>query len=177
MDIKISAEELKSVAVHEAAHAVMAVLTDLPCWGIFLQGDGVVFEQFCCLIKNGEPLGKGDYLQSAAGAAGELVFFGEYSYPATNKDRAIFRERTNPSWGETVEEAKVILTPERDNIQALASLVEEKIEFAPDSTVRTRHMDGDTRLFRELVDAGELYKVVGRTAPPTVVAWLRAQLG
>src|ERR1700732_398013 len=89
MDVSITAEQLKNTAVHEAAHAVMAVLRDLPCWGIFLQHElkEAAF-MLCTVIDNGKPLGKGDYLQSAAGAAGELVFFGEYSSPETDKDLA-----------------------------------------------------------------------------------------
>jgi hypothetical protein len=178
MDISISAEQLKNTAVHETAHAVMSVLKDLPCWGIFLQHEpNEAAFMFCTVIENGKPLGKSDYLQSAAGAAGELVFFGEYSYPETDKDRMIFAESGAPSWEQTVEEARIILTEEREKIQRLGSLVEDKVRYAPDSAVRTRRMNGDTRLFRELVNAGKLYNVLGCTAPPKVVAWLRAQIG
>jgi hypothetical protein len=72
---------------------------------------------------------------------------------------------------------RIILTEEREKIQTLGSLVEDKVRYAPDSAVRTRKMNGDTRLFRELVNAGKLYSVLGRTAPLKVVEWLRAQLG
>jgi hypothetical protein len=178
MNISISDEQLKIAAVHESSHAVMAVLRDLPCWGIFLQGEhDQVDVKFCCLVTNGTPLEKSDYLHSAAGAAGELLFFGEYDYGPTDLDRMIFTRPGAPSWDETVEEARSILTAEREKIQTIVSLVEEKVTHTPDSMVKTRRMAGDTRVFRELVPAGKLYLTLGRTAPDTVVSWLRAQLG
>ena len=65
MDINIDAKELRWVALHEASHAVMAVLKDLACWGIFVQGSG--FDcMFCTMVTSGQPLGKGDFLHAAA---------------------------------------------------------------------------------------------------------------
>jgi hypothetical protein len=170
MDVKISAKELRSVAVHEAAHAVMAVLRDMTCWGIFLHADT---HQFGCHLISGVPLGKSDYLQSAAGAAGELVFFGGYSNLYTQTDRLIFSEPGAPAWEVTVEEARTILMAEREKIRTVASLVEETVKL-PCSSVKTRRKDGDASLFYELVNAGQLYQVIGHAVPTEVDAWIRS---
>src|SRR5450631_63797 len=99
----------------------MAVLRDMPCWGIFVRGSGSNC-MFCNLVISGDPLGESDYLQAAAGAAGTLVVFGGYSQPSTNADREIFAYQGAPSWDETLKEAQVILSDEREKIETLASL-------------------------------------------------------
>jgi len=176
MDINISAKELRRVALHEASHAVMAVLGDLPCWGIFVQGSG--FDcMFCTIVTSGQPLGKSDFLHAAAGAAGHLVIFGGYSQPTTNADREIFAEQGAPSWDETVEEARAVLAPEREKIEALASLIEETVKSTADGMVKTRMMDGDTRPYRELVSAEKLYSIVDRKPPALVAQWLQTEIG
>jgi hypothetical protein len=175
MDINIDAKELRWVALHEASHAVMAVLKDLVCWGIFVQGSG--FDcMFCTIVTSGQPLGKSDFLHAAAGAAGHLIVFGGYSQPTTNADREVFAEEGAPSWDETVEEARAILTPEREKIETLASLIEETVKSSADGEVKTRMMDGDTRPYRELVSAEKLYSVLGRMPPALVAKWLQAEI-
>jgi hypothetical protein len=178
MDLDISPEQLKRMAVHEASHAVMAVLRGLPCWGIFFQSDGTGAMP-CCVVTHGNPLGEGDYLQAAAGAAGELIVFNDYFYPGTKKDRTVFGEQDAPSWDNTVEEARIILTTEREKIQTLATLLEEKVKHTPDSMVKARRMDGDQTgtFYRELLPAGKLYRIMGRSIPSAVAKWLRKQLG
>jgi hypothetical protein len=176
MDINIDAKELRWVALHEASHAVMAVLKDLPCWGIFLQGSG--FDcMFCTIVTSGKPLGKSDFLHAAAGAAGHLVIFGGYSQPTTNADREIFAEPGAPSWDETVEEARAILTPEREKIETLASQIEETVKISADGEVKTRMMDGSTSPYRELVSAEKLYSVLSRKPPALVAQWLQSEVG
>jgi len=174
MDIKINAKELTWVALHEASHAVMAVLRDLPCWGIYVRGSGSGC-MFCTIVTSGQPLGKSDYLHSAAGAAGHVIVFGGYSATATNGDREIFADQGAPSWEETVEEARAILEPEREKIETLASLIEETVTSAADDDVKTRMMDGDTEPYRELVSAKKLYSVLDHKPPDPVVQWLQSE--
>jgi len=155
-------EQLKPIFVHESGHAVMAVLQGLPCSGIFLhsESDGV---RFCAIATPHEPLTKGDYLQAAAGAAAELIFYEQFDPSRADCDRQDFELPGAPSWGETVEEALIILRGQRENLQILASLVECKVKHTPDSSMlKTQLVPGYTGVFRELVTRETVHSVLTR---------------
>lgn len=164
MVIDISAEELKTVSLHEAGHAVMAVLQGLPCSGIFLhsESDG---GKFCCVATRHEPLTKGDYLEAAAGVAAELIFYEKFDASRADSDRQVFEKAGAPKWDEMVGEAQIILRDEREKLQILASLVEDKVANTPDaSMLKTQQLPGCTGVFRELV-TGETVHVLTRDTP------------
>jgi hypothetical protein len=143
------------VSVHEAGHALMAVLQNMQCSGIFLIADE---NQFCTLVTSNNPLTKADYLQSAAGVAAESNFFKTYSWEDTRSDRKIFEEPGAPPWDATVKEAQSILSSQRERIQTLAVIVRETIKL-PCDQVTKRDMDNDPRKFYELVNEAKLHQV------------------
>jgi len=155
MDLHITLDDLVTVSVHEAGHAVMAVLQKMQCSGIFLLASE---NRFCSLVTSNSPLTKSDYLQSAAGAAAELNFFKTYSCEYTRSDRTIFEEPGAPSWDAAVKEAQSILLDQREKIQTLAVMVREASKLPCDQAIK-RGMDNDPRWFYELVDEAKLHQV------------------
>jgi hypothetical protein len=158
-------EQLKPIFVHESGHAAMAVLQGLPCSGIFLhsESDG---SKFCCVATPHEPLTKGDYLEAAAGVAAELIFYEEFDVSRADSDRQVFEKQGAPRWDEMVGEARIILRAEREKLQILASLVEDKVANTPDgSMLKTQQLPGFTGVFRELVTGETVYDVLTRDTP------------
>jgi hypothetical protein len=104
----------------------------------------------------------------------------QYREAADGIPVTVFQDTTiqgAPSWDETVEEARAVLAPEREKIEALASLIEETVKSTADGMVKTRMMDGDTRPYRELVSAEKLYSIVDRKPPALVAQWLQTEIG
>jgi hypothetical protein len=163
----IAPEELKRVAVHESGHAVMAVIQGITCHGMFfayepndVRAVGKWNGKFCVPVQNSTPLSKGDYLQAAAGAGAEHLFFGHYNQVGSRSDRIGFCTGGAPEWRATVEEAKTILEGKKEKIALMVKAFELihqhiSIEDWPD-----RGMDGRTTRFREMLGGEVLRQIV-----------------
>ncbi|HEV2395806.1 MAG TPA: hypothetical protein VGS27_02540 [Candidatus Sulfotelmatobacter sp.] len=163
--INIDQDELKRVAVHESGHAVMAVLQGIQCHGVFLAyepdtSDSIQEARFCVLCGNKPPWQKADYLQSAAGAAAEKLFFGEYNRSASEDDREVFSPPGAPEWEATVDEAKMILSESPDVITKMAEAIMAKHQQAPMNLWPDRGMDGTSTRFKEMLNEEDVRQIV-----------------
>ncbi len=171
----IKLEELKRVAVHESGHAVMAVIQGMPCYGMFftyepqeVQATGDSDGRFCMLVKNSSPWKKGDYLQAAAGAGAERLFFGDYEQAGSRADRIEFSAPDGPEWEATVEEARAILEGKKDKIATLAEAFELTHQNIAIDDCPDRGMNGSTTRFREMMSEERVRQIIESTGTPPV---------
>lgn len=112
------------VFVHESGHALMAVLQGINCDGIFYEMDS---KKFCTLVEGptGEPSNK-DYLCRAAGTAAECLINRSHDAGAAAYDRKLFEVPGAPSYEGTVENARKILSDNKQKLQMLVTKLKDK---------------------------------------------------
>ena len=103
---------------HESGHALMALLRGIACHGIYFErGLG----KFCAVTGNTSGNhSKDDYLVSVAGAAAELLVYPDRISEGTGTDDADFVSLDAPPRVEIENEARLILSRERRNLESLA---------------------------------------------------------
>jgi len=163
--IKIDPEELKRVAVHESGHAVMAVMQGIQCHGLFFAYEpdeslAIHGGHFCVPCGNNPPWKKADYLQSAAGAGAEKLFFGGYNRAASEDDRQMFSTTGAPKWETTVDEAREILAKSSEAITQMAEAVITKYQNVPMNLWPDRGMNGRTTRFKQILSDEEVRQIV-----------------
>jgi hypothetical protein len=168
--IKIDPEVLKRVAIHESGHAVIAVIQEIPCHGLFFAYEpseslAIHGGRFCVPCGNNPPWKKGDYLQSAAGAGAEKLFFGGYNRAASEDDRRMFSTTGAPEWERTVDEAKEILAKSAEAITQMAEAVILKYQMVPMNLWPDRGMNGRTTRFKQILSDEEVRQIVENCAP------------
>ena len=165
MTEKISPQEhLNRAAVHESGHAVMACINGIQCSGVFWEYEPIAGTvprkgKFCTPVGNKPPWKTKDYLQIAAGAGAEKLFFGGYIPATSEHDRQKFDAPGAPDWEETVEEAKAILANKNDELTAMATLFLQRspsIRSLPD-----RGMKGHSTRYKELLSEDEVIQIAG----------------
>jgi hypothetical protein len=167
--ITIDPEEMKRVAVHESGHAVMAVIQGIVCHGVFLAyepnelGPGGKIEgiRFCVPAGNNPPWKKSDYLQSAAGAGAEELFFKDYNLGASAIDREMFSTPGAPEWEATVDEAKMILAKNSETVSQMAEAIILKHQNVPMRLWPDRGMGNRSTRFKEILSNEEVLQMVG----------------
>jgi hypothetical protein len=108
------------------------------------------------------PWKTGDYLQSAAGAGAEKLFFDAYNRAASEDDRQMFTVAGAPEWESSVEEAKVILAESKEKIGLLAEEVVLKHQRVPLSLWPDRGMNGTSTRFEEILSEEVVRKIAER---------------
>jgi hypothetical protein len=164
--IRISQDELKRVAVHESGHAIMAVIQEIPCRGIFFEYepsevgiDGEITRgRFCTPLGNNPPWKKGDYLQSAAGSGAERLCFREYNRDASTDDRKMFNSPAAPDWEATVDEAEVILA-KTDKVLRMAEAIILKHQRIPMTLWPDRGMGNKSTRFKQILSEEEVHEI------------------
>jgi len=175
--VTIEPEELKRVALHESGHAVMAVIQSIPCHGVFFAYEptevlaaGEIKGKFCVPVSNSTPLKKADYLQAAAGAGAERLFFGNYEQVGSRADRVGFNATGVPEWEAAVEEAMTILEGKKEKITVIAELFELIHKHVAIDDWPDRGMDGSTTRFREMMSGEVVRQIVESDGTPEPVA-------
>src|SRR5271168_5052308 len=95
--------------VHESGHALMAVLQEIPCHGIYYEKDS---SKFCALVEPLPPpsdLSKKHYLFLAASTAAEQITYGDQDDDGGNSDKKDFGNPGAPPLQATINEAQAIL--------------------------------------------------------------------
>jgi hypothetical protein len=145
----------------------MAIAQGIQCRGVFFayeSGDSTVIEggRFCVPVGNSPPWRKGDYLQSAAGAGAEKLFWGNYNYSASEDDRQMFAAAGAPEWEATVEEAKQILARNIASLNRMADAVIASQKL-PMSSLLDRGMDGRSTRFKQILSDDEVRQIAGES--------------
>ncbi len=169
----ISPDELRRVAVHESGHAVIAVVKNMPCYGFFFSYDpkdtppaGELKGKFCVVVMNSNPWKIDDYLQAAAGASAEQLFFGKYETIAGRADRAPFDDPDAPSWETAVYEAQALLEGMKEKVATMAKLFQTIHRNIPIENWPDRGMDGSTMRFREMIGEQTVQQIVKSEGVP-----------
>lgn len=168
--IRITPEELKRVAFHESGHAVMALAQGIVCHGLFFAyepGESLAISggRFCVPCGSNPPWKKADYLQSAAGAGTEKLFFGGYNRAASEDDRQMFSTTGAPEWETTVDEAKEILAKNAEAVTQMAEAVITKYQKVPMNLWPDRGMNGRTTRFKQILSDEEVRQIVESRTP------------
>ena len=175
--IRIDHDELKRVAVHESGHAVMAFVQGIQCSGVFFAYEpsktgAIRGGRFCVPCGNKPPWKKADYLQAAAGAGAEKLFFRGYNRAASEDERKIFGTPGAPEWEATVDEAKMILSNSADAITRMAEAIIAKYKQVPMNLWPDRGMNGTSTRFKEILSEEVVRQIVesGPTSEPSATS-------
>jgi hypothetical protein len=144
------------VLVHEGGHALMAILKEIPCHGIYFErGTG----RFCAITgSRSGGHSRDDYLVSVAGAIAESLVYPDRISEGTGADDADFDSPTAPSREDVENEARQILSAEKGNLERLIFALRAKITSVDCDLGRLPEvgMDGTYRRYLTLLDRGEL---------------------
>jgi hypothetical protein len=156
-------EEWGHPFVHESGHALMAILQEIPCYGICYERDN---EKFCSIIPpnpSGERAKK-DYLVSAAGIAAELLIYGYNDSDAAGADRRDFDTPDSPSPEEMINEARGILSGNKRHLKRLISMLKAKVRQVDFDLGRLpqTEMEGSEKRYLILLSKEELEAAVHR---------------
>jgi hypothetical protein len=141
---------------HESGHALMAVLRGIPCYGIFFDRG---LERFCAVTgDNCGDHSKDNYLVSVAGAAAESLIYPDRISEGTGADDADFDSSNAPPREEIENEALLILSEEKRNLESLISALKAKIKSVDFDLARLPEvgMDGSDKRYMTLLDRREL---------------------
>jgi hypothetical protein len=156
-------EEWGRPFVHESGHALMAILQEIPCYGIcYEKGSG----KFCCSFPprlSGE-LAKKDYMVSVAGTAAERVVYGNNDSDAAAADRRDFDTPDSPSPDKTTNEACGILSGKKRHLKRLISMLKAKVRQVDFDLGRLpeKGMEGSEKRYLILLSKEELESAVHR---------------
>jgi hypothetical protein len=149
---------------HESGHALMAVLTDIPCNGICYSKTD---KKFCTqvMLPSSTEYSKSHYLFLVAGSAAELIIYGDQDEGAARSDRVAFSEACAPPLDETVNEARAILQSKSRQLKRLRSMLKAKVRQADYnvSLLPEIGMDGSDAKFAVLLTEAELEDAVRRS--------------
>jgi hypothetical protein len=158
-------EEWGRPFVHESGHALIAVLEGIPCHGIcFEKGEGA--GKFCALLAATPPdeKSKSNYLVSVAGAAAEMLVYGNHDEKAAGTDRKDFDGANAPSPETTASEVSLILAGKRRQLKRLISMLKSKARAVDFDLTRLpeRTMDGSDKRYLILLSKEEVESAVHR---------------
>jgi hypothetical protein len=152
------------VFVHESGHALMAVLCEIECHGIYFERDAEK-PRFCALTTPTAPANRTnkDYLVSAAGVAAEKLIYHNESEGA-DADRLDFAQASAPSFDATVDEAYEILSANKRKLKRLVSMLKSKAREVDLDLGRLPElgMDGTQKRYLVLLGKEELESAVRR---------------
>jgi hypothetical protein len=153
------------VFVHESGHALMALLCEVPCHGIYLERGGEA-GRFCSLIPPVRPeqMSKKNYLVSAAGVAAEKLIYHNQESEGAAADRRDFAAPIAPSFDATVDEAYEILSGNKRKLKRLVSMLKSKARAVDLDLTRLPEvgMDGTDTRYLVLLGKDELEAAVHR---------------
>jgi hypothetical protein len=156
-------EEWERPFVHESGHALMAVLQEVPCYGICYEKD---CGKFCCSFPPKPPgeRAKKDYLVSAAGAAAERLIYGNNDSDAAGADRRDFDTPDSPSPEETINGACGILSGKKRHLKRLISMLKAKVRQVDFDMGRLpeQGMEGSEKRYLILLNKEELEAAMHR---------------
>jgi hypothetical protein len=151
--------------VHESGHALIAVVQGIPCHGIcFEKGEGA--GKFCALLAPTLPdeKSKNNYMVSVAGAAAELLMYGNHDEQAAGTDRKDFDTPNAPSPETTASEVSLILAGKRRQLKRLISMLKSKARALDFDLTRLpeKTMDGSDKRYLILLSKEEVESAVRR---------------
>jgi hypothetical protein len=141
----------------------MAIVQGIPVRGVFFCYDPSKWEsaragRFCVPISNNDPYVKGDYLQSAAGAGAEMLFFNQYNRGASEDDRRMFSATGAPDWEATVAKSKQLLAAHLKVITEMSDAIIEaqkvSMNLWPDFG-----MSGSSMRFKQILSDEEVRQI------------------
>jgi hypothetical protein len=160
-DEELLEEKWGRVLVHESGHALMAVLKGIHCHGIYYDRTA---NQFCALTDpTPEPEHlKKHYMCSAAGAAAELVIYGNRDEEDATSDRSAFQGAGAPSFQDTLNEAQALLRGSEGKLRRLVSKLKSKcLQVDLDlGALPEVGLDGSDHKFAVLMPRDELESVL-----------------
>ena len=176
--IRIDSEEMKRVAIHESGHAILAVKLGIVCHGVFFAYEPkhvgasgeITGGRFCTPVGTKPPWNKNDYLQSAAGAGAEKLFFKAYNRDASADDREMFSTSGAPEWEATVDEAQMALAKNSEAVTQMTATIISKHQIVPMRLWPDRGMDGRSTRFKQILSDEEVLQMAGNgsiTQPST----------
>lgn len=149
--------------VHEAGHALMAVLQGILCHGIYYQRTEKG-GKFCTLIppKSPSERTKEDYLFLAAGAAAENLVYGDHDEGAAGGDKRDFDQPNSPTFEECLKETLKILSGKRRHLKRLRSMLKMTVRKVDYDLGRLTElgMDGSDQRYLMLLSKEELANAV-----------------
>lgn len=160
---KVMEENWGRAFVHESGHALMAVLQNIPCHGIYFQKNTNKF----CALTNLPPeseYSKEHYLFLTASGAAERIIYGNEDEDGAKADRSAFKNPGAPSLEETIDEAEAILQKNKRQLKRLVSMVKAKCRQADLNlnTLPEMNMEGTDKKFAVLLSKDELENAVRR---------------
>jgi hypothetical protein len=151
--------------VHESGHALMAVLQEILCHGIYYQRTEKG-GKFCTLIppKAASERAKKDYLFLAAGAAAETLVYGNHDEDAAGADKRDFDQPNSPAFEESLKEASELLYNKRRHLKRLVSMLKATVRKVDYDMRRLTElgMDGSDQRYSMLLSKEELGNAVDR---------------
>lgn len=117
-------EAVVRALVHESGHAVVAVLQQIRCDGVFYLKDK---KKFCAIAYLPPKLLQEHYLFYAGGVAAERIFYGKEEYGPSEADKSVFDTVGAPIFDITVNEIQPILLDRRKEIEMLTARLIEKV--------------------------------------------------
>lgn len=147
--------------VHESGHAVMAVLQEISCSGIYYN---LTEDKFCNVpdLPDADAYTRRDYLYLTAGTAAENLIYGDPGDGANLDKECYFENPAAPSWEKTFNESEQILSASLGQLKSVVARLHAtlnkakgRIAFLPQIG-----MDGTDTKFAVLMDGEELEDIV-----------------
>jgi hypothetical protein len=149
--------------VHESGHALMAVLQEISCHGIYYE-KGI--NKFCTLtnLPPASELSEKHYLFLTASGAAELIIYGDRDQSGADADKTLFSSPGAPSFEETLNQAHTILLTKKRQLKQLISNLKAKCRQVDYDLMALPEMgmDGTDRKFAVLLSKEELEDAVRR---------------
>jgi hypothetical protein len=147
--------------VHESGHALMAVLQEIPCHGIFYEFHDDK-GKFCTLADLPTPAeySKGHYLFLTASTAAELVIYGNQDDDAAKSDRASFGNSGAPPLQETIDEAQTIVSARKRHIKNLVAQLKANMRQADYDVGRLPEITKNDKRYAVLLPKEEVEALV-----------------
>jgi hypothetical protein len=117
-------EDVVRALIHESGHAVVAVLQQILCDGIYYLKDK---RRFCTIAYFPTELLKEHYLFYAGGVAAERIFYGKEECGPSKADKSVFDKAGAPVFEITVHEIQPILLGRKEEIEMLRAKLIEKV--------------------------------------------------
>ena len=117
-------EDIVRALIHESGHAVVAVLQEIPCDGIYYLKDR---KRFCTIAYFPPELLKEHYLFYAGGVAAERIFYGKEECGPSKADKSVFDKAGAPVFENTVNEIQPILLGKKKEMDTLKAKLIPKV--------------------------------------------------
>jgi hypothetical protein len=159
-------KEWGNAFVHESGHALVAVLKNIPCHGIYYEflADGGKFCALANLPEQHADLSADHYIFLGSGSAAEQLIYGKDKQDESTArgDKSYFTEPTAPSFDQSVSDALAILTAHKRHVKRLVSKLKARMREADYDVGRLPVLDmqGSTRKYAVLLSKQELEDAV-----------------